>query len=145
MKQSNRGMVLLSTLFMLLLIATLMCSMQKATWVYAKLNTRIKASHDALHAFETATQSILNLSNTHEKACTNLTPDINDARAKLTMGQGCIWREGGEHYHYWWSDLGVGDEKALRHWLLTVKHAHQFLTVRITEQKKVISWRYLVD
>jgi hypothetical protein len=146
MKQRMDGMVLLSTVLMLFVMAALMCSMLKATWLYAGLSTRTQASHKAYYALETTLLTLLHTSvGMHDTACSSQTRDVNHARYMLQTGHGCVKVEHDVVYQYWWSDLGLDAHASDRHWLLAVRQAHRQLLVRISEKKEIVSWRYLID
>jgi hypothetical protein len=146
MKQRIGGMVLLSTVLMLLLMAALMCSMLKATWLYTRLNAHAKASHEAYYALETTALALLHPSvGKLDAACSSQTPDVNHARHMLQTGHGCVKVEHEVVYQYWWSDLGLDADASDRHWLLAVQQAHRQLLVRISGKKEIVSWRYLID
>ena len=146
MKQRMGVMMLLMMMLMLLLMAALMCSMLKATWLYAGLGTHAQASHEAYYALETTMLKLLRMPlGLRDGACSSQTRDVNHARHMLQTGHGCVKVDHDVMYQYWWSDLGFDVDTSNRHWLLAVKQAHRQLLVRVSGKREIISWRYLID
>jgi len=162
MRDRSQGMILLTTLIMLALIASLLFSMMRGTWIYQKLARQTRASHEALYALEAAASHLERLGFKHvSKSCIKKTKDLNQPLRTLRLEQGCVLSYKREAYRYAVADLGV--LACSHHWLIAVtapELGHEILSIRvarpINKRKKacitsaeintgILSWRYLAD
>lgn len=129
MKPKMQGMMLLSTVFVLLLMAGFMCSMQKGMWLYAKLNQQVRASHAAFDALE------------HEAF--NLSSKIKIK--KLEQGtKGHVIKQG-RAYTYWITKPLVNQSSPGVTWFLTVQESRARLVLGLNQKHEILSWRYVID
>ena len=169
MKERSRGMILLTTLIMLALIASLLFSMMRGTWIYQKLARQTYASHAAFYALEAAAQHLETLEFRHiPKSCVKKTNDLNQPLSILRSEQRCVLRYKNQAYQYAIADLGVFtclkiNAQASHHWSMAItapELGHEILSVRVAKpagkRKKlcktsseiktgILSWRYLPD
>ncbi|NCT57817.1 MAG: hypothetical protein GW760_08950 [Legionella sp.] len=162
MRERSQGMILLTTLIMLALIASLLFSMMRATWIYQKLARKTQASHAAFYALEGAAQHLLALDFKRiSKICIKKTRDVNQPLSILRLEQGCELSYKNQAYRYALADLGVFS--CSHHWIIAVtapELGHEILSIRVATpvSKKtkacktvskidtgVLSWRYLAD
>jgi len=169
MIERSRGMILVTTVIMLLLIASLLFSVMQATWLYTKLTRQTRASHENFYALE-AVVSYLEQTDLKQmsSSCLKRSKDLNQPVEMLRKGQGCILNYKQKTYRYAVADLGVVaclkiQAQASHHWMLAVTApdlGHEILAVRMVTpvrgRKKVcdvssevnagvLNWRYLVD
>ena len=169
MKERSRGMILLTTLIMLALIASLLFSVMRGTWLYQKLTRQTRASHTAFYALEAAASHLEKVGFKQVASnCLKKTKNLNQPVMLLRAGQGCILNYKQENYRYAVADLGVFaclkiKTQASHHWVIAImapELGHEILTVRIAKpagkRKKAcsesseinagaLSWRYLTD
>ncbi|MDF1684234.1 MAG: hypothetical protein P1U36_06210 [Legionellaceae bacterium] len=169
MKERSQGMILLTTLIMLALIASLLFSMMRGTWIYQKLVRQTRASHEAFYDLEAAASHLekSGLKNI-PKSCIKKTNDLNQPLSILRSEQGCVLRYKNQVYYYVIADLGVFTclkikAQASHHWSLAITASelgHEILSLRIAQpagkRKKickvsseistgVLSWRYVAN
>ena len=169
MIEHSRGMILVTTLIMLALIASLLFSVMQGTWLYQKLARQTRASHTNFYALEAAASHLEHIGFKQPASnCLKKTNDLNQAIMALRSGQGCTLNYKQKTYYYAVADLGVFaclkiNTQVSHHWLLAVTapdSGHEVLSMRIAtpsgKRKKVcaepseinagvLSWRYLVD
>lgn len=169
MRERSRGMILLTTLIMLALIASLLFSMMRGTWIYQKLAKQTHKSHDAFYALEAVASHLEKSGLKHiPKKCINKTNDLNQPVSILHSKQGCELNYKHHVYYYAIADLGVFaclkiKAQASHHWSLAVtapEVGHEILAIRVAKpagkRKKickasseintgVLSWRYLAN
>tara|TARA_R110002126_G_scaffold17798_2_gene68886 strand:+ start:60182 stop:60670 length:489 start_codon:yes stop_codon:yes gene_type:complete len=162
MRERSQGMILLTTLIMLALIASLLFSMMRGTWMYQKLARQTRASHEAFYALEAAASHLEHLGFKHvSTSCIKKTKDLNQPLHSLRLEQGCVLSYKHQTYRYAVADLGV--RVCSHHWLIAVAApalGHEILSIRvarpINKRKKacitsteintgILSWRYLAD
>lgn len=162
MRERSQGMILLTTLIMLALIASLLFSMMRGTWIYQKLARKTRASHEAFYALEGAAQHLMALDFNHiSKRCVNKKRDVNQPLQLLRLEQGCELSYKKQVYRYTLADLGMFS--CSHHWILAVtapELGHEILSMRVAKSiskktKKcrasdeiitgILSWRYVAN
>lgn len=162
-------MILLTTLIMLALIASLLFSVMRGTWLYQKMMRQTRASHTSFYALEAAAfhleqSGFKDISSN----CLKKTKDLNQPIIVLRSGQGCVLNYQAKTYRYAVADLGVVaclsiNAQVSHHWVIAIMAAeydHEILSVRVAKpagkRKKIcsapseikagiLSWRHLVD
>jgi len=169
MMKGSRGMILLTTLIMLTLIALLLFSVMRGTWLYQKLVRQTQAAHTHFYALEEVAAYLETINfKQHSHSCLKKTRDLNQPVEFVRGQQGCVLQYKHEIYRYAVADLGVFaclkiSAQASHHWMVAVtapKRGHEILSVRVArpagKRKKIcsissgintgiLSWRYLVD
>ncbi|MDF1827591.1 MAG: hypothetical protein P1U39_04880 [Legionellaceae bacterium] len=163
MRERSEGMILLTTLIILALIASLLFSMMRATWIAQKLARQTRETHAAFYALEGAAQHLIALDFKHltKKKCIKKTRDVNQPLQMLRIEQGCEWRYKNQVYRYALADLGV--VSCSHHWLIAITASelgHEILSTRVAKainiktkncknatkiDTGVLSWRYLSE
>ncbi|MCH9689065.1 MAG: hypothetical protein K0U24_00820 [Gammaproteobacteria bacterium] len=142
---NTRGMILLTTVLILSLLAALVFSMQRAMWLYMQLNQQTYLSHQAFEALEQEAFKLLNnTNNALNKSCSSKVLDVNYALLMLKAGHGCVVTENNIQYRYW---LNCLDSKS-KQWVIGVQLAFNSsarILLRFSSTKGLMSWRYLVD
>ena len=104
----SRGMILLTTLVMLLVIASLLFSVMQGTWLYQKLTRQTRASHTNFYALEAAAFHLESIGFKQlSSGCIKRTKDLNKPVMMLRAGQGCAFNYKQKTYRYAVADLGV--------------------------------------
>lgn len=169
MMDRSRGMILLTTLIMLALIASLLLSVMRGTWLYQKLSRQTQASHTNFYALEAAALYLENIGFKQISShCLKKTKDLNQPVTILRSEQGCDLNYKNKTYRYAVADLGLFaclriHTQASHHWILAITApdlGHEVLSIRVVKpagkRKKVcshsseinagvLSWRYLID
>ena len=163
MKSTSAGFILLTTLFIVSLIALLVIANMKSVSLYFKTNNQVVISHEAFYQLEVVANKI-GLSN--KDKCLSSVQNPNQLVQALGLSQGCDWVMFNQSYHYLVSDLGlypclqIGISSS-HHWLVSVMNTaspSHVLQLRwavpgekanCLEDKShqiasgVISWRYM--
>ena len=132
MKPKMQGMMLLSTVFVLLLMASFMYSLQKGMWLFSKLNQQASASYAAFDALE---YEALKLAKK-----TNLTKLKTIEQGK----QGGFIKQG-RAYTYGITSLASSQSKQAVTWFLTVQSGRARLVLGLNQKHEILSWRYVID
>ncbi len=139
-----RGMILLTTVLVLSLLAGLVLSMQRALWLYTKIHQKTAVSHHAFDALEAAAFKLgKNITDLPSKHCFSEVLDANHALRMLKAGHGCVAVENQKKYIFWINQI----KSQKKQWIIGVQSADNSTAVillRFSEQKKLMSWRYLV-
>ena len=120
------GMVLLTTLMMITLVAEMVMSAMRAVLLLEKVNQRLALTHQAFYEFDAVLEGILEQASTHTlSACIN-TP--------------CQWLQGTHTYSYEVVDWGIfpclrllihEQTVASHHWQLTVHSMYPTALTRV--------------
>jgi hypothetical protein len=144
-KQHTRGMILLTTVLILSLLAALIFSMQRAMWLYAKIHQKTDAAHQTFEALETTAFKLLdNRLNLSKTSCFSEALDVNDSLSQLKLDRGCMVVENKKKYHFWINKLQLYQKQ----WIIGVQsdiYPNHRMILRFSEQKGLMSWRYLTD
>ncbi|MCH9755860.1 MAG: hypothetical protein K0U37_01545 [Gammaproteobacteria bacterium] len=138
----TRGMILLTTILILGLLAALIFSMQRAMWLYTKLHQKTCAIHQVFEALEAEALKLV-LSSPKTLCFSNIL-DVNHAALMLKAGHGCAVVENKMSYRYWVNDLGYVDKQMALAVQASVR-PNAILSVRFSKTKGLMSWRYLID
>ena len=144
MGESKRigGMILLTTILILSLLAALVFSMQRAMWLYTKLYQKTCATHQAFEALESEALKLARGSlRTH---CLSDVLDVNHALLMLKAGRGCVVTTNKIKYRYWVNRVGYSDKQVILA-VHAVLHPEVMLSLRFSKIKGLMSWRYLID
>jgi hypothetical protein len=146
MKQQTKGMILLTTILILSLLAALIFSMQHAMWLYYKIHQKTDAIHQAFEALEAEAFHLggNGLQVTANANCLSENLDVNYLLFKLKSGHGCMVIENKKKYYFWINKLKAYKKQ----WIIGVQSAtdpHRVILLRFSEPKGLISWRYLTD
>ena len=140
--ERSDGMILMTTILILSLLAALVFSMQRAMWLHMKLHQKTCATHKAFEALETEALKLVRGS--PKTQCLSDVLDVNHAVLMLQTGHGCVVSHHKAKYRYWLNRLGYADKQVVLA-VHAVLHPDVMLSVRFSDIKGVMSWRYLID
>lgn len=147
MKHQQTGIVLLSTLFIIGVLALLILSISKEALLYLKTSHQIRHKHHTFQQMELVVNE-LNLTNS---ACHVRDKDANQLIDLLSANQGCRFRAGAQEYTYIIGDLDVFPCMHLagslgasgsHHWVITLfssDNPHVFLQIRLVSPMTLAS------
>lgn len=166
---SRNGVVLLITITMISVFATLVLSIMQLFYVYTKTQRSIVEQRAIQHELEQVAKRVISMPNDNSRLhCISYGSDPNDVIQHLHEQEGCVLTDKkGASYHYWLDDAGdfpclqiAQHEKTYssHHWLISVtsrggtlqlrlavlgsnQHCQAFQARRIPAG--IISWRYL--
>ncbi|MDF1646517.1 MAG: hypothetical protein P1U61_06025 [Legionellaceae bacterium] len=135
----TRGMILLTTILMLSLLAALVFSMQQAVWVYTRLHLKTCMTHRAFEALEQEVFKLIRQIDSTKKNCLSTALDVNDAVRQLKAERGCIVTTDKIKYRYWVNVLDYPERNRVLA-VHAVLHPEVILSVRLSKTKVPMSW-----
>ncbi len=138
--KSLKGMVLLTTVLLLSLVAALVFSMQRAVWLYTKVHQTASIRYQVFEALEREALKWVEHGNVHiSDDCSSEMLDVNVAMRMLKKGYGCIMVSDNKKYRYWVNILGYVDKQVvLAIWAMS--HPDIILSVRFSSTQGLMSW-----
>jgi hypothetical protein len=127
MHKQQQGMILLTTILILGLLAAMVFSMQRGLWLYAKLHQKTLAHHHALHQLEAVALKLGG-----DRLSTSKTSCSGEIVAHHTK------------YFYWIKPVKFHQKQ----WIISVQseaYPTAMLLLRFSKTKGLMSWRYLID
>ncbi len=144
LNSEQRGIVLLTTLLMLGLLAALMLSIERAFWLYAKLHQKVFQAHAVFYQLEEAASALGKKGPSAVSGfCVSDALDVNDALWHLQSKPGCRLVHAGAAYRYWFTQLKSDKTE----WVLAMQANSALkgvLMLRFSSKKGLLSWRYFV-
>jgi len=145
---SQRGMILLTTIIMIIVLTMLVLTLLQTVFLYIKVNNQVVSKHEALYQLEAVAHRLLMLEN--DPNCVITDGDPNQMIELLRDHRGCLFVDNHRQYDYVIDDLGLfpclhivsGNTKySSHHWLITVSMVGQpdILQLRIAKQAREIS------
>ena len=125
MKHQQGGMVLLTTIMMIVILTMLVLSLLQSVFLYIKSSNLVMANHQVFHQMEDLANT-LDLTNA---ACVVRDKNPNQLVDMLSANQGCVMVEGRRQYRYVLEELGLypclqilmdGTLYGSQHWLVTL-------------------------
>lgn len=169
-KQEN-GMILLTTLSMMAIIAMLVLSLMQSVFLYIRVTNALETQHETLSQLEAVAKELIE--GNHPSDCVLSLKNFNQINDLLLKKKGCSKRHNHQQYHYLINDLGTfpclqitADSKQYfgsHHWLITVANELtpvSILQLRVAKLTKeggceleetriikegVLSWRYITQ
>lgn len=142
-KLASRGIILLTTLCILSILAGLMLSVEQAIWHFKQQQKSMMLNNQCFENLESAALQLLKQDTPHLH-CKSQMLDVNEARRRLKAGEGCMMSTHEVSYRYWVNELTLYKKQ----FVLAVQAEFSpktCLILRYTAGQKVMSWRYLVD
>ncbi|MDX2346308.1 MAG: hypothetical protein QNK11_05515 [Legionella sp.] len=137
------GMILLTTIILLSLLAALMFSMQRALWLYTKVHQKTYAYHEAFNQLEAVAFKLgENGLNTAKISCFSEVSDVNHALLMLNAGRGCLVTKNNTRYQYWINQM----KPQKKQWVIGVQleaDPKTQIILRFSKTKGLMSWRYI--
>jgi hypothetical protein len=142
-KQRTSGMILLTTVLILSLLAALIFSMQRALWLYYKIHQKTNTAHHTFDALEAIAFKLKdNRLEISEKNCSDEVLDVNQILFRLKSDDACTIIENKKKYYFWINKLKLYQKQ----WIIGVRsdnYPNHMILLRFSEQKKLMSWRYI--
>jgi hypothetical protein len=141
MRVKQYGMILLTTLLCLGLLAAMLFSMQRAMWLFTALHQKTQQHHAELQALEATAMHVLKQPNT-EKKCRSNQVDVQYAMLQLQQTLGCEVSLAGAQYRYWLNQLGYRDKQVVLA-VQAVSNSELILSVRYSSTQGIMTRWYI--
>lgn len=101
----SAGAVLLTTIIMVTLLATLILSLTHALLLYIHASSHLISRHNSFYQLENSA-AVLSLSKNLPPSCGAGKQTPNQLIDLLLSGKGCLYTHAKQRYYYLWQDLG---------------------------------------
>jgi|GEM_PF-1162695 len=172
MREAIKGMILLSTIGMMMVLTLFVLSLLQALFLHIKVSQRVVIKHNRLYQLESVARKVM-LAKHVDDDCYLTGVDPNHIVDMLLQHRACVFEDNHHEYFYLFDDLGlypcltIQEGKILHsshHWFITIATAEanvspEILQLRVAKPSRlltceypdafkqinagVISWRYL--
>ncbi len=172
MRDSSKGMILFSTIGMMIVLTLFVLSLLQVVFLHIKVSQQVAIKHNRLHQLESVAHKMMLAKNVDDD-CYLTGVDPNQMVDMLLQHRGCVFEDNHHEYFYLFDDLGlypcltIQEGKILyssHHWFITIataeaKVSSEILQLRVAKPSSiltceypdasrrinagVISWRYL--